>query len=151
MEHDQPMSNSKPEVRLPPSRSPAAQLRRIGLIVLLAGFALAGLIYVLAPAGASSEENPALTEYYDKQAVAVQRMWGREGSLTLGLTRSLKRASTYSTIVIVVSVLGSFACFYLARDAYDGHGEPPANFPPQPSESLQKPASADPTKNDPDV
>ena len=117
------LPESKTEARLPSSRSPAAQLRRIGLIVLLAGFAIAGAIYALAPDGPSPEDNPSLTEFYDKQEVAVERMWGREGSLTLGITRSLKRASTYSAIVLVVSALGSFACFYLARDAYDGNGE----------------------------
>jgi hypothetical protein len=145
------MSKSKTEVCLPPSRSPAAQLRKIGLIVLLAGFALAGMIYVLVPEDTSSEENSLLTEYYDKQEVAVQRMWGREGTLTLELTRSLKRASTYSAIVLVVSALGSFACFYLARDAYDDNEEQQVKLFPQPSETLQKPVSADPTKDDHDA
>jgi hypothetical protein len=112
---------SKTEAGLPPLRSPAAQLRRIGIIVLLAGFAIAGMIYALGPEDTSSEDNPLLTDYYDKQEVAVERVWGKEGSLTLGLTRRLKRASTYSAIVIVVSALGSFACFYLARDAYDNN------------------------------
>jgi hypothetical protein len=112
---------SKTEAGLPPLRSPAAQLRRIGIIVLLAGFAIAGMIYALWPEDTSSEDNPLLTDYYDKQEVAVERVWGKEGSLTLGLTRRLKRASTYSAIVIVVSALGSFACFYLARDAYDNN------------------------------
>ncbi len=120
MQHDQHISKGKTEGCLPSSKSPAAQLRKIGLIVLLAGFAIAGIIYVFVPEDTASEENASLTEYYDKQAVAVQRMWGREGSLTLEITRSLKRPSTYSAIVIVVSVLGSFACFYLARDSYDG-------------------------------
>ena len=78
-------------------------------------------------------------------------MWGREGSLTLELTRSLKRASTYSVIVIVVSVLGSFACFYLARDAYDDKDEQQVKLLPQPSETIKKPVSADPTKSDHDA
>ena len=151
MKHNDHNSNGDIEVRRPPSKSPAAQLRRIGLILLMAGFAIAGMIYVFVPEDASSEENASLTEYYDKQAVAVQRMWGREGSLTLQITRSLKRPSTYAVIVIVLSTLGSFACFYLARDAYDASDEQSVKPFPQPSETLQKPASADPTKHDPDL
>ena len=109
------------------------------------------MIYALVPEATSSEDNPLLTEYYDKQEVAAQRMWGRQGSLTLELTRSLKRASTYSAIVIVASVLGSFACFYLARDSYDDKGEQQVKLVPQPSETIKKPPSADPTKNDHDA
>jgi hypothetical protein len=148
MEHDYHMPESKTEVCPPPSKRPAAQLRRIGLIVLLAGFAIAGMIYAFAPEDTSSEDNPLLTEYYDKQEVAVQRMWGREGSLTLELTRSLRCASTYSVIVIVASVLGSFACFYLARDAYDDKDEKQVKLLPQPSETIKKPVGAGPTKSD---
>jgi len=151
MEHDQHMPESKAELSLLPSRSPAAQLRRIGLIVLLAGFAIAGMIYALVPEDTSSEDNSLLTEYHEKQEVAVQRMWGRQGTLTLELTRSLKRAGTYSVIVIVVSALGSFACFYLARDSYDGKNEQPVKLFSQPSETIKKPVSADPTKSDHDA
>ena len=151
MEYDQQMCESKTEVCPLPSKRPAAQLRKIGLIVFLAGFAIAGMIYAFVPEATSSEDNPFLTEYYDKQEVAVQRMWGREGSLTLELTRSLKRASTYSVIVIVVSVLGSFACFYLARDAYDDKDEQQVKLLPQPSETIKKPVGADPTKSDHDA
>ena len=84
MEHDQHMPESKTELCLLPSRSPAAQLRKIGLIVLLAGFAIAGMIYALVPEDTSSEDNSLLTEYHDKQEVAVQRMWGRRGVFNLG-------------------------------------------------------------------
>jgi hypothetical protein len=121
------------------------------LVVLLAGFAIAGMIYALGPEDTSSEHNPLLTEYYDKQDVAIQRVWGNEGSLILGLTRSLKRASTYSVIVIVVSTLVSFACFYHARDSYDGDDEPQAKLSPQPSEPIKKALPANPSKNDHDA
>jgi hypothetical protein len=151
MEHNQHRSESKEGPSLPSSRSPAAQLRKTGLIVLFVGFALAGMIYALVPEDTSSEDNSLLTEYYDKQEVAVQRMWGRQGSLTLELTRSLKRASTYSVIVIVVSTLASFACFYLARDAYDGKDEQPGKLLSQPSKTIKKPVSADPTESDHDA
>ena len=68
MAHDQHISKGKTEVCLPPSKSPAAQLRKIGLIILLAGFAIAGIIYVFVPGDTASEEDASLTEYYDKQA-----------------------------------------------------------------------------------
>ena len=143
MEHDQHKCENKAGGCPPPSKRPAAQLRKAGLIVLLAGFSIAGMIYAFVPEKPSSEENPSLTEYHDKEDVAVQRMWGREGSLTLELTRSLKRASTYTVLVIVVSVLGSFMCFYLVRDTYDEKDA-------QPTEATKKPVSGDPAKSEHD-
>jgi hypothetical protein len=112
--------------------------------VLLVGFSIAGMIYAFVPENPPSEESSSLTEYYDKQEVAAQRMWGREGSLTVELTRRLKRASTYTVLVIVVSLLGSLACFYLARDGYDDKDE-------QPPAAIKKPVSADPTSSDHDA
>jgi hypothetical protein len=132
MEHEQHMSRGQTEVCPPPAQSPAAQLRKIGLIVLLAGFAIAGMIYLFVPDRPSPEDDPLLTDYYDRQQEAIERVWGTEGSLMLELTRSLKHPSTYSAIVIVVSVLGSFVCFHLARDSYDGNDEPQAKSAPQP-------------------
>lgn len=77
------------------------------------------MIYLLAPNPTSSED-PMLTEYYDQQARAAQRILGNQGSLMLNLIESLKHVRTYAWIVAGLAILGSFACFYLSMDAYDG-------------------------------
>lgn len=87
---------------------------------MVAGFAIGGAIYAFAPKDSSREDDPALTEYYDKGDQAAQRMLGNQGPLMVSLFESLKHVRTYAVIVIVASVLGSFGCFYLARNAYDG-------------------------------
>ena len=111
------MSENKNTTASRPPLSPAATLRRIGLIILIAGVVVAALLYVLAP---PVQRDPRLTEFYDQQDQAAQRMWGSNGSLLVHAIESLKHVRTYSGIVLVVAALGSFACFYLARDSYDG-------------------------------
>jgi hypothetical protein len=94
--------------------TPAAHLRKIGLLVLLAGVAIAAIIYALGPLETSSDPNSLQTQYYKNQELETQRLWGNGGSLILAVTRTLKQASTYSIIVIVISAVISAVCFYHA-------------------------------------
>ena len=115
------MSASKPDFSPRRFSSPAATLRKLGLVLLLGGFAIGGAIYAYAPA--ESPKDPLLTEFYDQQDRAAERMWGNQGSLILSLVESLKHARTYSCIVAIIGGLGAFACFFFARDSYDGGNE----------------------------
>jgi hypothetical protein len=117
------MAERDTNVPLRRSQSPAAKLKRLAWIILMGGLALAGLIYVLAPQTPSFQDDPLLAEYYDMQDLTARRMWGNEGPLMVNLLESLKHARTYSVIVAVGSILGSFACFYLSLNAYDGGNE----------------------------
>ena len=114
------MARNQLEPRARYSQTPAAKLKRLALLVLVGGLAIAGLIYVLSPNPGSASADPRLTEYYDRQNEAAQRMWGGQGPLLMSLLESLKHARTYSVLVAGISVLGSAACFYLSLDAYDG-------------------------------
>jgi hypothetical protein len=114
------MSENQTDLRRSCPQTPAAKLRRIGLIVLVAGLAIGGLLYLLAPKPNSPEDDPALAGYYDKQDLARQQMYGKSTAFVLNALESLKHLRTYSGIVIAGSVVVSFICFYLARDAYDG-------------------------------
>jgi uncharacterized membrane protein len=107
-----------PEIASERPKNPAAHLKKIGLVVLLAGVVIGGLIYVIWPDEAA-DENSLTSQYYKSQQIDVQRMYGNEGSLVLGITRSLHRASTYSIIIIVLSVLFALVCFYLASHPAD--------------------------------
>ena len=89
-------------------------------MVLVAGLALGGLIYAFAPVADSPEDDPELAGYYDKQELARQQMYGKPTAFVLSALESLKHLRTYSGIFITGSVVASFICFYLARDAYDG-------------------------------
>jgi hypothetical protein len=106
-------------------KSQVVRLRRMGLIILLAGLAIGAMIYFFGPAGAPTDENTLMSQYYKKEELDAQRLWGNGGSLVLGLTRSLKRASTYSVMVIVVSLIFAVACFYFASHPHQSAGENP--------------------------
>ena len=86
----------------------------MGLTALLAGLVIGAIIYLAAPAETSTDENTLMSQYYKREEADAERIWGSGGSLVLGLTRSLKRPSTYSGIVVVVSVVFALVCFYLA-------------------------------------
>lgn len=103
-----------PEHQPVSAKDPAAQLKKIGLIVLLAGLAIGALIWLLFPDDNSSDDNSLLSQYYKQQEVQAQRLWGNQGSLVLEFTRSLKRPVTWSVIITVLSVIFALACFYLA-------------------------------------
>lgn len=93
---------------------PSAQLKKIGLIVLLAGLAIGATIWLVFPRDTSSDDNSLLSQYYKQQEVQAQQLWGNQGSLVLEFTRSLKQPGTWAVIIIVLSVIFALACFYLA-------------------------------------
>jgi hypothetical protein len=142
------MPDSKREAiaALPPR--PGSQLRKIGFIVLLTGLAIGGLIYLFGPVEGTSEKNTLQTEYYKNQELETQRLWGNEGSLVLEITRSLKQASTYSIIVIALSALVSFACFYLASHPHDGNRAHQGKLRAKPSPTNNETAVAEAAKKD---
>jgi hypothetical protein len=121
----------EPEAEALCQKNPAAQLKKIGLIVLLAGFAIGGIIYLLFPGDASSDDDTLMTQYYKQQELDAQRLWGNQGSLVLAFTRSLKRPRTYSVIIIVLSVIFALACFYLASHPNADNEEEGKSHPPQ--------------------
>ena len=104
----------KTEMIVTRSELRADRLRKIGWLVLLSGLVIGGMIYLYGPLE-TSDDNSLMSQYYKNQETEAQRLWGAQGSMILGLTRSLKRASTYSIIVIILSVLVSLACFFLAN------------------------------------
>ena len=103
-----------PDEQFVSAKDPAAQLKKIGLIVLVVGLAIGAMIWLLFPNDNSSDDNSMLNQYYKQQDVQAQRLWGNQGSLVLEFTRSLKRPSTWSVIIAVLSVIFALACFYLA-------------------------------------
>jgi hypothetical protein len=89
--------------------------------------ALGGLIYLLGPDDASSEGDTLQTEYYKSQELETQRLWGNGGSLILEVTRSFRRASTWSILIICLSAIASLICFFAAgRPPRHRHGQPSA-------------------------
>jgi hypothetical protein len=108
----------------PASRAgPAGQLRKLGWIILVSGVALGGLIYLLVPDDGSSEGDTLQSEYYKSQELETERLWGNGGSLILEVTRSFRRASTWSILIICLSAIVSLVCFFWAASPPRGcHG-----------------------------
>jgi len=103
---------ASPDHKGPSSR--AAQLRKMGILILLAGLLIAGFIYAFFSDNAPTDENSLKTQYYKRDEQGAQGLWGGGGSLVLGVTRALRRPDTYSVITLVIAVVMALACFFLA-------------------------------------
>ncbi len=101
-----------------PLKQQRKKLRAVGTALLIGGLAVAAVIYAFAPIQVP-EDDPSLAEYFDKRDLAARQMWGNEGPLMVSILDSLKRPTTYSVIIAVVSVLGSGVCFWLAQEPKD--------------------------------
>src|SRR5579859_7689750 len=93
-------------------QSSPARLRKIGLIIGLTGLLLGGIIFAFFPDSPQEDDNSLSSQYYKKQEVQVQGLWGSQGSMVLGLNRIFSRPSTYSVLIIAVSAVVGLACFY---------------------------------------
>lgn len=119
------MSEEIKDIQPNSATAPAARLKKIGVIVLVSGFVIAALIYFIFPDTVPPDENSLDSQYYKQQEIDVQRLWGNQGSLILAFTRSLHHASTYSILIIIISIVVALACFYLATHPLGPEENPP--------------------------
>ena len=92
-----------------------ARLKKVGALILLLGFASAGMLYWIR----TRPEDPALEQYRQDESRAVSRqmqmLYGTSGNVMQDFVTALKRPGTQAIIIIIVTVLISGVCFYLAR------------------------------------
>src|SRR5947209_5606754 len=98
-----------------PSMNSAAQLRRIGLLVLLAGLALGGVIYLFGSGiDTAPDDNLGSSAYTKKQQLDAQHMFGNEGDMVSRIASAFSKPGTWAGIVIAVSALVALGCFFMA-------------------------------------
>jgi len=92
-----------------------ARLRKIGLIVILAGLTSAGLVYWLG----TRPEDPALAEYRQSEERNASRqmetLYGTSGDVMHKLMNAMKRPGNQALAIIALTVVVSGGCFYLGR------------------------------------
>jgi hypothetical protein len=102
-------------------RREKARLRKIGLIVLIAGLACAGLVYWIG----NRPEDPALAEYRQSEERNATRqmetLYGTSGDVMHKLMNAMKRPGNQALAVIALTGLVSGVCFYLGRPFSEDH------------------------------
>jgi len=81
------------------------------------------MIFAFFPDNPEADDSSLASQYYKRQEVTVQGLWGNQGSLVLGLNRIFSRPSTYSVMIIAISALVGLACFYMASHSRENLGE----------------------------
>jgi hypothetical protein len=108
-------SNAETAASLESLHREKARLRKIGVIVLLAGFCIAGLLYWTG----NRPDDPALADYRQAEARAETRqmesLYGTSGDIMQKFMTAIKRPDTQAIAIIVITALVSGACFYLGR------------------------------------
>lgn len=96
-------------------RREKARLKTIGIIILLAGFASAGLLYWIR----ARPEDPALEQYRENlsrsETRQMESLYGTSGDVMQKLMTAFKRPGTQAITIVVFTVVISGACFYLGR------------------------------------
>jgi len=99
-----------------------ARLKKVGALILLLGFASAGMLYWIR----TRPEDPALEQYRQDESRAVSRqmqmLYGSSGNVMQDFVTALKRPGTQAIVIIAVTALISGACFYLARPFPEDNG-----------------------------
>ena len=110
-----PEPNKEASGRLDSLRREIARMRKLGLIVLLAGLVSAGLVYWIG----NRPEDPALAEYRQSEERNASRqmesLYGTSGDVMHKLMDAMRRPGNQALAIIGFAVVVSGVCFYLGR------------------------------------
>ncbi len=93
----------------------SAQLRLIGIIVLVLGIGGAGIIYWLGTRSPDLSDNLSMLGFNKAEQRQMGRLYGKMGTLIEDWTQDLKRPGTQAFFIVGFSVLVAGGCFHFAR------------------------------------
>ena len=102
-----------------PSVTRRARLRTIGVVVLLLGIGGAALVYWLGTRSPDLADNPLMAGMAKVEARQMTNLYGKSGLVMLDFLDNLSRPGTQATIIVAISTLIAFGCFYFARTSDD--------------------------------
>ncbi len=102
----------------------------IGVLVLLAGIAGAGLLYWAETRSAEPTMDELMPGYSKMEKRQMGILFGGTGVVLSDGLDDLKRPDTQATIIVVVSVLFAWGCFYVARGLEDADDDSPPGSEP---------------------
>lgn len=98
-----------------------ARLRKIGLIVLIAGLVGAGLVYWIG----NRPQDPALAEYHQSEernaTRQMEQLYGTSGDVMHKLMNAMSRPRNQALAIIALAAVVSGVCFYLGRPIPEDH------------------------------
>jgi hypothetical protein len=107
------------------------RLRKAGIIVLLAGIAVAGLVYWLGTRTPDPGEDASMIGFDKAEQRQMGELYGNWGTMIDGFQDDLKSPGTQATIILVVAGLIAAGCFYLAEPPADDDESSSGSNPPR--------------------
>jgi flagellar basal body-associated protein FliL len=101
----------------------SAQLRMIGVIVLVLGLGGAGLVYWLGTRSPDVMDDLSMVGYNKAQTRQMGMLYGKMGPVIEEWFDDLKQPGTQAEIIVAVSIVAAAGCFYFARLL--GHDDEP--------------------------
>jgi hypothetical protein len=114
--------NDKPPGPVSSGRRQARRLRIIGIVVLLAGIAGAGMVYWMGTRSPDFSNDPTMAGYNRAETQQLGILYGKQGVLIQEWSDDLKQPGTQAIIIAVVSAIIASGCFYFARLSDDDTG-----------------------------
>ena len=93
----------------------SAQLRMIGIVVLVLGLGSAGVVYWLGTRSPDVMDDISMLGYNKAQTRQMGMLHGKMGPVIEEWFDDLKQPGTQAEIIVVVSILAGAGCFYFAR------------------------------------
>ena len=93
----------------------SAQLRMIGIVVLVLGLGSAGVVYWLGTRSPDVMDDISMLGYNKAQTRQMGMLYGKMGPVIEEWFDDLKQPGTQAEIIVVVSILAGAGCFYFAR------------------------------------
>jgi hypothetical protein len=114
------------------ARRRVRRYRVTGIVILLLGFASAGVVYWLGTRTANLADDPSMTGFFKAESRQMGLLYGQQGLLMEDLINDLKQPGTQAVLIVTAAVILAAGCFYfahiLAEEAKDAaaSGSPPA-------------------------
>ena len=89
--------------------------RRIGVSVLIVGFAAAGAVYWLGTRTANLADDLSMTGFNRGEQRQMAILYGTQGKLIEDLTAKLKQPGTQAVLIVIAAAIVAAGSFYFAR------------------------------------
>jgi hypothetical protein len=98
-----------------PSSKQSARLRLVGIIVLLAGIIGAGIVYWQGTRSTNVNDDLSMVGFNRAQRRQMGQLYGKMGTFIEDWSEDLKRPGTQAALIVGVSVVVAYGCFFFAR------------------------------------
>jgi hypothetical protein len=91
------------------------RLRIAAVVVMILGFMGVGLVYWIASRSDNGPSNGLAIDYYKKDQLQLERMYGAQGTLAADIYTALQQPGTQAVIILVAAALISVGCLFFSK------------------------------------